>query len=87
MKKCYCSGLKNDTIFGVKITECCKKHDNDSGQAGDFNFVRHAIDFYNCLRTKLNIPQSLLVAFGGTLFVILKMPLLIYKKLKFRNRI
>jgi hypothetical protein len=87
MVKKYCSGLKNDTILGINISECCKKHDNDSGQAGDFNFIKHAKCFYRCLvRKNIESKSSFIITAVATLFVFFKMPYLIYKKIKFRNK-
>lgn len=81
--KDYCS-MFPDIFMGKNLNGCCKKHDNDCGQRGDFNFIRHQIDFYKCLRTKLNIFWSIIITFGGTVLCLLKSPWLIYKKIKYR---
>lgn len=81
MKQYYCNFIKNDTIFGVTITYCCKKHDNDTGINGSYNFIKHSIDFYNCLKLSgLNTYQALLISGAATIGVMVRLPYFIYKK-------
>ncbi|MDD3770462.1 MAG: hypothetical protein PHV10_07645 [Sulfuricurvum sp.] len=83
MKKDYCSGFP-EGVCGADISECCKKHDNDCGMAGSFNFVKHQIEFYVCVRSKVSVFMAFAIAFGGALLCLLKSPWLIYKKIKYR---
>ncbi len=83
MAKDYCSWFP-ERICGTDISKCCKKHDNDCGMAGSFNFVKHQIDFYRCLSLKVCVLWAALISLGGTLFCLIKSPWLIYKKIKYR---
>lgn len=83
IKKDYCTAFP-EKICGVNISACCKQHDNDCGMAGSFNFARHQINFYSCLKSKLTKKMALLITMGGAVICIIKSPWLIYKKLKYR---
>lgn len=65
---------------------CCKKHDNDSGEKGDFNFIRHQVDFYKCLQSKLSLKWAVLITIGGTLGVLIKLPWLVFTKVRYRMK-
>ena len=82
--KCYCSFLKEDKLFGKYIGLCCKKHDNDTGQAGSFNFLRHTIDFYKCISKDVGKKSALLVSAVVLIYVTILSPYYIYKKINFR---
>lgn len=81
----YCSGFP-EVWRGKEIGEtCCKKHDNDSGGRGSWDFYRHMIDFYRCLEaTGIGRKYAWMITIGGTIGVIIKMPWLIYLKLRYR---
>ena len=83
--KDYCT-LSPDVVNGVYIGDCCKLHDNLSGEKGTYSLVTPAKEFYKCL-SKKDIPETvrLLYVTCGTFGVILKYPYLAYKKFKWRR--
>lgn len=88
MKYDYCSNFP-ETWRGKAIGEtCCKKHDNDSGGAGSWNFYQHQSDFYKCLKaTGMSMKWVWMITAGGTMAVIVKMPYLVYLKLKRKGKL
>lgn len=82
----WCTGFP-EKWRGKEIGEpCCKKHDYDSGEEGDFNFIQHQKSFYRCLRTQLlKSKWAIVIAIGGAVGVVLKMPWLLYKKVRYRG--
>lgn len=53
-KKDHCTGIP-EHWFGVYIGDCCEGHDEDC------SYLR----FYHCLRGKLNVLSSSIIAVGG----------------------
>ena len=81
--KDYCSYFP-EIWRGKEIGEtCCHKHDNDSGSAGSWNFYQHQVDFYKCLKaTGMKIKWVIMITAGGVTGVVVKLPWLIYLKLR-----
>lgn len=83
--KDYCSFFP-DTFAGIYIGDCCKKHDNECGEKGSFNFIEHQTNFFECLNRRLdNKIFSLIITLGGSFFCLLKYPYFIYKKIKYKK--
>ena len=81
----YCSCFP-EVWEGIAITNCCKKHDNEVGQAGTYNPITPHIHFFKCLREKeISLASAVMIAFGGALFSWVKQPWLWYKKYKYRK--
>lgn len=84
--KDYCSCFP-EKIEGIFIGLCCKKHDNEVGQAGTYNPVRPHINFYKCLKSKgVSLKWRSLITFGGAFFSWIKQPWLWYKIYKYRKK-
>ena len=75
-KKDYCTCFP-ESIVGIDISDCCKKHDNEVGMRGTYNPITPHVNFYNCLRN-CGLPKctSFLITIGGTLFTWVKQPYL-----------
>jgi len=86
MNKDYCTAFP-DTWEGIEIGQtCCKKHDNEVGEAGTYNPVTPHINFYNCLKSRgISFWSRVMITFGGTFFTLIKLPYLYYKKYKYRH--
>jgi len=86
MKKDYCSHFP-ETWEDIEIGQsCCKRHDNEVGQAGTYNPITPHINFFKCLRNKgISLPSTIMITFGGTLFSFIKLPYLYHKKYKYRH--
>jgi len=87
MKKDYCSSFPEE-IEGIKIGQtCCKKHDNEVGEKGNYNPITPHINFYNCLRGRgVSLKWTIIITFGGTIFSLIKYPLFVYKKYNYRKQ-
>jgi hypothetical protein len=85
-KKDYCSVFYEE-VEGIEIGQtCCKKHDNEVGEAGTYNPITPHINFYKCLKDKgVSLYLTILITIGGTIFSIYKYPLLCYKKYLYRK--
>ncbi|MEE8588944.1 MAG: hypothetical protein V3S80_06340 [Sulfurimonadaceae bacterium] len=84
-KKDYCSGFPS-IIEGIEINTCCKKHDNEVGQAGTYNPVTPHINFYKCLREQgVGLMWRSIITLGGAVLSLYKYPYFAYKKYKYRQ--
>ena len=81
----YCSGFP-EVWEGIVIAACCKKHDNEVGQAGTYNPITPHIHFFKCLRGKgISLASTIMITFGGAFFSWLKQPWFWYKIYKYRK--
>ena len=85
-KRDYCTCFP-EYIENIYIGNCCRRHDNQVGEAGTFNPVTPHIDFYNDLRA-LGVSKkwSVIITLGGTVFSLVKYPYFVYKKIKYRRK-
>jgi hypothetical protein len=84
MSKDYCSGFP-EKWRGKDIHECCKSHDNDCGEAGDWKFFIQQRRFYNCLKSKgISIKWCTIITAGGSIGCAIKYPMLAWYKIKKR---
>lgn len=83
--KSYCCCF-SEIFLNNYIGLCCKKHDNEVGQAGTYNPIYPHITFFRCLRAQ-NIPLgwSMGTVFAGILGAWMKQPYLWYKIYKYRK--
>ncbi len=83
--KSYCCCF-TEIFLGYYIGLCCKKHDNEVGQAGTYNPIAPHIMFFKCLRGQ-NIPLgwSMGTTLAGVLGSWMKQPYLWYKIYKYRK--
>ncbi len=83
--KSYCCCF-TEIFLGHYIGLCCKKHDNQVGQAGTYNPIAPHIIFYKCLKHQ-NIPLGwrIGITFGGILGSWPKQPYLWHKIYKYRK--
>lgn len=80
----YCT-LLPEHIKGIYIGDCCKKHDQNCGKRGGFNYPLYQYEFYKDLVGEgVSLHIALLIAFGGAIGCLVKSPWLIYKKIKYR---
>jgi len=67
------------------INECCKAHDNDCGEAGDWKFASQQKRFYNCLLSKgISKKWAVIITLGGAIGCAVKYPFLAIQKVWYR---
>ena len=83
--KDYCSSSP-ESIDGIDLSKCCKKHDNMVGEAGTYNPFTPHIAFYKCLKdTGISYGYVLLYTVFGTLFSWVKYPHFAYRQYLYRK--
>jgi len=82
----YCS-MFPENFMGAYIGKCCKKHDNEVGQAGIDNPVLPHINFYKCL-TNIGVKPyfSIIIAVGAGIGSFVRYPYFAYRKYKWRKK-
>lgn len=82
MKEDYCSNFP-ESWRGHPIHECCKSHDNDCGEAGDWKFFKQQKRFHSCLISKgISKKWALIITLGGAIGCAVKYPWLAYTKIR-----
>ncbi|WP_428737911.1 hypothetical protein [Sulfurimonas sp.] len=84
--KSYCCCFA-DVFFGEYVGLCCKKHDNNVGQAGTYNIVMPHITFFKCLlKHKIPLQWAIPATLSATVGVWLMQPYFWYKIYRYRKK-
>jgi len=82
--KDYCT-LLPERIRGVFIGDCCKLHDNETGEKGSYNPLVAIKVFWDCLIEKVQFWLAVSIVSLGTVISIIRYPYFVYKKYKYRK--